>query len=101
MLVSISACGGLSIVATSTRPRCSVLTSPMVASLVRGREARLVALAQRADALAHVLAEEAQHLVGGARVEGRLGGADPVVQRALRPAQRVLRSLAQARRDRQ
>jgi hypothetical protein len=49
-------------------------------------------LAQGAHALLDVGAEEAQHLVGDAGVEGRHRLAQPVVERALRPARGVLGS---------
>src|SRR5438270_11826341 len=64
---------------TAARKACGMARA--YRRLAGRREARILAGLQRAHPLAHVLAEEREHLVRGARVEGGLRGTDPVVQR--------------------
>src|SRR5687768_18049322 len=64
--------------------RTSILLAP------RRREARRTLLANRLEPLAYVLVHEGQHLEGDRLVEDRPGHAEPVVERALRPANGLL-----------
>src|SRR5205823_13411538 len=64
-------------------------------SAPRGKRGRPL-LTDRRQALAHVLLHEGQHLEGDRLVEDRPRLAEPVVERALRPADRLLRAAGEA-----
>src|SRR5262249_23921906 len=72
--------------------------SPLRVFSARRWEPRRALLADGADPLAHVRAHEVQHLEREALVEDGACLPQPVVERALRPADRVLASLRELRR---
>ena len=72
----------------SRRSRLEALGEPRLALLAHGR-----------NALVHVGARQVEELERERRVEGRPGGAQPVVERELRVADRGLRAFGEPRRD--